>query len=104
MKHVCSCGEGPYTYYVASSNATITLFDSAYSGILSITNFLGGYPVTAIRSFASHYRDGLTSVTIGNSVTTVRHDAFYDCSSLQRACFTGDAPTPSYAVFRGAPT
>jgi len=38
--------EGDYTYTVSGTNATITSFNSSYSGALSITNSLGGYPVT----------------------------------------------------------
>ena len=40
------------------------------------------YSVTSIGYRAFSYCDGLTSVVIGNSVTSIGEDAFYGCSSL----------------------
>ncbi len=54
---------GPYTYTVSGGKATITDFDATYSGSLSITNELGGWPVTAIDTFAFNQCTYLTSVT-----------------------------------------
>ena len=74
--------QGPYTYYVTNGAAVITGFDYAYEGPLSITNNLGGYPVTTIGDWAFAYRYYLTSVTIPDSVTTIGERAFYYCASL----------------------
>ena len=41
-----------------------------------------GNSVTTIGDYAFSYCRSLTSVTIGDSVTTIGNDAFYDCSSL----------------------
>ncbi len=74
--------DGPYTYTITDSNATITDFDSAYSGALSITNILGGRPVTSIGYRAFYNCTSLTSVTIPDSVTSIGRYAFWGCTSL----------------------
>ena len=68
--------EGPYTYTVTNGMATIIRFSASYSGALSITNELGGCPVT----------------TIGNY-------AFCGCTSLTSVYFAGNAPTPGSPLF-----
>ena len=73
--------EGDYTYTVTGDQATITGFNSEYSGALAITNYLGGYPVTSIGDWAFGFCDSLTSVTIPGSVTTIGI-AFYGCDGL----------------------
>lgn len=73
---------GPYTYTVADNKATITDFDTTYSGALSITNELGGYPVTSIGDHAFFFCESITSVTIPDSVTSIGVSAFRDCTSL----------------------
>ena len=73
---------GPYTYTVADNKATITEFDTTYSGALSITNELGGCPVTSIGHSAFFDCKSLTSVTIPASVTSIGESAFYFCESL----------------------
>ena len=73
---------GPYTYTVADNKATITEFDISYSGAVSITNELGGYPVTSIGDSAFFDCKSLTSVTIPASVTSIGDSAFYFCESL----------------------
>lgn len=74
--------EGPYTYTVTNNQATITDFDIAYSGELSITNSLGGYPVTSIGSYAFYEHFSLTSVIIPDSVIFIDEYAFAKCVSL----------------------
>jgi len=72
--------EGDYTYTVANGQATITAFNRSYSGPLSITNNLGGYPVTSIRGF--EHCDRLTVVTIPGSVTNIGQYAFNSCDRM----------------------
>jgi len=72
--------EGDYTYTVANGQATITAFNTSYSGPLSITNTLGGYPVTSIRGF--EHCDRLTVVTIPGSVTNIGPYAFNGCFGM----------------------
>ncbi len=84
---------------VTGGEVTITDFDENYSGALSITNELGGYPVTTIGDSAFSGCSGLTSVTIPNSVTNVGNDAFSQCSGLQRVYFAGSPPNIGSNVF-----
>ncbi|MEI7900904.1 MAG: leucine-rich repeat protein [bacterium] len=78
--------QGPYTYTTNTiGQATITDFDSAYTSELSITNVLGGCPVTSIGVNAFSYCAGLTGVVIPNSVTSIRDSAFYYCTGLTNA-------------------
>ena len=44
---------------------------------------------------------GLTSVTIGTSVTSIGSEAFWDCSSLTAAYFQGNAPPDDGTAFNG---
>jgi hypothetical protein len=74
--------EGPYTYTVTNDAATITRFDTSYSGTLAITDTLGRYPVTSIGFAAFHNCGDLTSVTIPASVTSIGHVAFSHCAGL----------------------
>ena len=78
-----------YEYTVTNGQATITGFNSAYSGALTITNTLGGYPVTSIGG-----RDNLrrpTSITrslppglrrLSPDSTQVSIGAFANCRNL----------------------
>lgn len=74
--------DGPYTYTVTNGQATITAFNTSYSGPLSITNTLGGHPVTAIRPRAFLGCRHLTSVTIPDSIANIGEWAFSYCSIL----------------------
>lgn len=75
--------EGDYTYTTNSARqATITRFNSSYSGALSITNTLGGCTVTAIYSEAFRFCTGLTSVTIPDCIINMAQNAFTGCSGL----------------------
>lgn len=73
---------GPYTYTITDGQATITSFDRAYSGTLSITNKLGGYPVTSIGDDAFRDCSSLIVVTIPVGVTSIGFSAFSWCESL----------------------
>ena len=74
--------QGDYTYTVTDAKATITAFNMSYSGPLSITNNLGGYPVTSIQGAGFGHCDGLTVVTIPDSVTSLGSYAFSGCGGM----------------------
>ncbi len=81
---------GDYTYSVdIHGNAIITGFNTSYSGNLSITNELGGHPVTAIGDWAFSSCTSLTSVAIPDSVTDIGNGAFYECYALTTADIPG---------------
>ena len=63
--------EGPYTYTLSGGKATITDCRTSFSGALSITNELGGYPVTTIGTSAFNRCRFLTDVTIPSTVSAI---------------------------------
>jgi hypothetical protein len=74
--------EGDYMYNVNNGKATITEYTGA-GGVITIPSILGGrYPVVAIGDSAFEKYTSLTSVTIGNGITTIGQRAFYYCYSL----------------------
>lgn len=80
---VCSAEQaGPYMYTLTNGKAMITRFNDNYSGSLSMTNELSGYPVTSIGSLAFRKCKGLTNIRIPDSVTSIRLGAFFNCLSL----------------------
>ena len=81
---VCSAEQlGPYTYTLTGGKATITSFNENYSGSLSMTNELSGYPVTSIGYLVFRKCKGLTNIRIPDSVTSIRLGAFFNCHSLK---------------------
>ena len=61
-----------FKYSVSDGVATITDCDTRLYGDIEIPSFLGGYPVVCFGSYAFYGCSGLTSVTIGNSVTSIQ--------------------------------
>lgn len=82
--------DGPYTYTVTNSQATITDFSESYGLPLAVTNTLGGYPVVAIGPSAFSYCAKLPSVTIADGVAAIGDSAFWNCSGL-KAVTLGDS-------------
>ena len=97
---VRAASSGPYTYTVADNKATITEFDTTYSGALSITNELGGCPVTSIGHSAFFDCKSLTSVTIPASVTNIGDYAFSDCTSLTSVTIPSGVRNIGYGAFQ----
>lgn len=77
-----SFSEGYYTYEVENGEATITACDNSISGDVVVPDTLGGYPVTKIGNSAFEYCNGLTSVTVPDSVTNIDSSAFWQCTGL----------------------
>ena len=61
---------------------TKIIADSAFSWCEGLTSVTIGNSVTSIGDHAFSGCKGLTSVTIGNSVTSIGNNAFYGCSKL----------------------
>ena len=76
-------------------NCNIPAAESGLEGAFyggDFTSVTIGNSVTTIGDYAFSYCRSLTSVTIGDSVTTIGNDAFYDCSSLTSVTI-GDSVT-----------
>ena len=68
---------GKLTYTVSDGKATITACDPSVSGKFTIPSKLGGYPVTAIDTWAFSECMDLTSLVIPEGVTKIGDHAFY---------------------------
>ncbi len=76
--------DGIYYNFISESEAEVTSdYLGAYFGDVtipaSVTYDGKTYNVTSIGSYAFNGCDGLTSVTIPESVTGIRYMAFYNC-------------------------
>ena len=70
-----------------------------YSYRSTITSVTIGNSVTSIGNYAFNSCSSITSVTIGNNVTSIGHDAFSGCSSL-----SGNLVIPSSVISIGSGT
>lgn len=82
---------GYYTYTVSNGEATITDCNQHISGKAVLPDFLGGYPVTNISSYAFYNCDKITHITIPESVISIGKDAFYYCDSIENVNITNIA-------------
>ena len=74
---------GIYTYEVSSDNKVIiTDCDESAKGAITIPSKIDGKPVIRINYGAFRCCDGLTSITIPNSVTSIEGSAFAGCTGL----------------------
>lgn len=64
--------------------------DNAFYGCTGLTSATIGNSVTNIGNYAFYGCTGLTSVTIGNSVTSIGYDAFRNCNNLSSVYFNGN--------------
>ncbi|MCD7827903.1 MAG: leucine-rich repeat domain-containing protein [Clostridiales bacterium] len=80
--------DGYLFYYIEDGGAIISYYADSISGDYTISDTLGGYPVTSIGNVNANDATGfcgcssLTSVTIPDSVTTIAGGAFAGCTSL----------------------
>lgn len=94
--------EGNYTYTTNDAGqATMSGFNTYYHGALSITNVLGGCPLTAIESgaFAGCYN--ITAITIPASVITIGDDPFAWGGGPALTNITVDTANVAYASAEG---
>ena len=81
-----------YTWTYRSYGGVVEIYNGGYyggaaisplpEGSVTIPSTLGGRPVTSIGSYALYSCNGMTDVTIPDSVTSIGPYAFYSCSGL----------------------
>ena len=86
-------------YEIADGKVTITGYQSGLSGALTIPATIEGYPVTAIGDSAFSGCEGLTGVTIPDSVTDIGEWTFSYCTSLTRVTLPTGITRLGDAVF-----
>ena len=93
------------TYYIPSSLKSVTvtcdiLYGAFYncSGLTSVTI---GNGVTSIGSYAFYNCSGLTSITIRNGVTSIGERAFYGCTGLASVTIPGSVTSIGDYAFSG---
>ena len=72
-----------------------------FAGCTSLTTLTIGDKVTTIPSNAFRKCSALTSVTIGNSVTSIGFNAFYDCSKLTSVTIPNSVTSIGDGAFSG---
>ena len=80
---------------------SVTSIRGAFSGCSGLTSVTIGNSVTSIGSSAFSGCSALTSVTIGNSVTSIGFGAFWGCSALTSVTIPNSVTTIGEGAFRG---
>ncbi|MBQ8192222.1 MAG: leucine-rich repeat domain-containing protein, partial [Bacteroidaceae bacterium] len=75
--------------------------DEAFYDCDGLTSITIPNSVTSIEDYAFRYCDGLTSITIPNSVTSIGDDAFSDCSSLTSVTIGNSVTSIGHDAFYG---
>ena len=90
VKQFYKHNEGTNTnyYYIPSSLKSVTInggniCDYAFYNCTGLTSVTIGNGVTSIGDYAFYNCQSLANVTIGNSVTSIGYDAFYKCTGLR---------------------
>ncbi len=81
--------EGNFTYTVSDSKATIVSYPETAEGVVNIPSTLGGYPVTAIGSYAFWGCTLITEISIPASITLIENGAFGFCTYLAVVNYAG---------------
>ena len=80
------CNTEDYTYSVVNGEAVITGYTGNDSSII-LPSQLGGYPVTAIGSYAFYDYANLETIYLSNEIKTIEEQAFEGCSGLKNIYF-----------------
>ncbi len=91
----------PLTYKVEGETVTVVDCDGNASGELVIPSSYDGKPVKTIGFMAFSECFSLTSVTIPDSVTTIRDHAFSGCSSLINVKIPESVTSIGWRAFSG---
>ena len=78
-----------------------TIVSSAFSSCSGLTSVTIGNGVTSIEYRAFEDCSGLTSITIPDSVTSIGDRVFYDCSGLTSVTIGDSVTSIGYAAFEG---
>ena len=87
-------GSGPMTNYYSNKG-------SPWSSFSTITSVVIGDDVTTIGNYAFNECTNLTSVEIGDSVTTIGHFGFFSCDSLTSVVIPDSVTTIGDQAFTG---
>ena len=96
-----------WSYVVEGGKAKVTNWNmnpavaSSTTGAVIVPDTLGGFPVTAIGSYAFYKIPGITSLTIPEGVDTIEFYACLHCTGLQTVSLPSTLKTMGNAVFSG---
>ena len=95
---------GQAQYECTTNNGTITIIQyTGLGGDVIITNQIQGLSVVAIADSAFSSLDGLTGVTIPNTVTNIERYAFSYCENLTFASISGSVVSVGESAFESCP-
>ncbi|MBQ4527060.1 MAG: leucine-rich repeat protein [Clostridia bacterium] len=80
--------EGYFTYTVSNGEATITSCDKSASGIVTIPDTLGGYPVTTIGYNPFYDCDNITGLVFGKNVKSIGSYTTLGCDNIASISMT----------------
>jgi len=93
MKNCHFSRTDPFKFACTTNNGAITITKyTGNGGAVTIPDTTNGYPVTSIGNDAFDECNGLISVTIPNTVTSIGYGVFGFCASLTSVYFAGNAP------------
>ena len=96
-----------WSYVVDGGKAKVTNWNmnpavpSTTTGAVSVPDTLGGFPVTAIGSYAFYNISGITSLTVPEGVETIEFYACRYCKGLESVSLPSTLTTMGDAVFFG---
>lgn len=91
----------PWKYQRSGSGITITGYDGALAGDVTIPSKIGEYTVTAIGNSAFDGNEKITSVTIPGTVKEIRQYAFRSCKNLKKITLQEGVESIGYYAFAG---
>ncbi len=93
---------GPYTYEIVDQTVTITDFDdSGITGHLEIPSHIDGKPVTAIGGNGFYPANGLTSITVPDTVLTIGDGVFNTLTNVKEINLGQSVQSIGNAAFLG---